>query len=175
MFLFGVSGSILPYVISIIAIWSGIILGYGHYFRVDKEETPKKIKVENSRNYFSEKTNICYDVDRSLSDQKIKHYYAGCKAFIFPQEEDFGITAVEAQAAGKPIIAFEKGGSVETITKGISGVFFNKSTIEDLKNAVYRFENTEFDPQKIKDSVKNFSLNRFRKEVEEFITNSKFL
>ncbi len=57
-------------------------------------------------------------------DSLIKEYYSKCRAFIFPGEEDFGITPLEAQASGRPVIAFGKGGALETVVEGQTGLFF---------------------------------------------------
>jgi glycosyltransferase involved in cell wall biosynthesis len=105
-----------------------------------------------------------------LSDAEIKRYYAGCKAFIFPQEEDFGITAVEAQAAGRPVIAFNKGGAAETVIDGITGKYFNEATVEALKNAVIQFEGTQFDRSKIIENAKKFSQEHFKNEIISFFS-----
>ena len=70
------------------------------------------------------------------SDEVIKDHYARCKAFIFPGEEDFGITPLEAQASGRPVIAYGKGGALETVVDGITGVFFKSQTEKDLNNAI---------------------------------------
>lgn len=70
----------------------------------------------------------------------VKDHFERCRAFLYPQVEDFGITAVEAQAAGKPVIAFRAGGALETVIEGQTGVFFDEQTPESLAGAVKRFE-----------------------------------
>lgn len=70
----------------------------------------------------------------------VKDHFERCRAFLYPQVEDFGITAVEAQAAGKPVIAFRAGGALETVIEGETGLFFNEQTPESLADAVQRFE-----------------------------------
>lgn len=78
-------------------------------------------------------------------DNVMRDYMQHAKAFVFAAEEDFGITPVEAQACGTPVIAYGKGGSLETV-RGLgvqekpTGVFFEKQTVESLKSAVTRFE-----------------------------------
>ena len=74
-----------------------------------------------------------------VSDDKLKDYYAYCQAFIFPQEEDFGITAVEAMAAGRPVIAYRAGGALETIKEGVTGLFFEEQTPGHLIKTLKRF------------------------------------
>lgn len=72
----------------------------------------------------------------------VKDHFERCRAFLYPQVEDFGITAVEAQAAGKPVIAFRAGGALETVIEGKTGVFFDEQTPQSLARAVKRFEET---------------------------------
>jgi glycosyltransferase involved in cell wall biosynthesis len=77
-----------------------------------------------------------------LSNEEIAGWLARCKAFIFAGEEDFGITLVEAMAAGAPVIAYAGGGALETVTKD-TGLFFSEPTAESLQQAVERFERGE--------------------------------
>ena len=104
-----------------------------------------------------------------LSDEEVLSYMQRCKAFLFPGEEDFGITPVEAQACGKPVIAFGKGGATETVIDGVSGVFFKEQTVDAVCEAVERFENTVFDKTKITENAARFSEERFRKELYDYI------
>lgn len=95
--------------------------------------------------------------------------YRKCKAFINPQEEDFGITVVEAMASGRPVIAYKKGGATETVIEGKTGMFFDKQTSESLAEVVNSFDNQKFDSQEIRQYAERFSTERFKKEVKEFI------
>ena len=63
---------------------------------------------------------------------------AGCRAFLYPGEEDFGLTAVEAQAAGRPVIAFAQGGALETVIPGLTGAFFDEPSVEALAESYRR-------------------------------------
>lgn len=99
-----------------------------------------------------------------LTDDKLAHYYSRCKALVFPQEEDFGIVAVEAQAAGTPVVAFKKGGAIDTVIEGKTGVFFNRQQKEDLKNAVERIDRMKFNRSDLVRNARRFSSNRFKKE-----------
>lgn len=107
-----------------------------------------------------------------LETDEIKKHYAGCTAMIFPQEEDFGITAVECQAAGKPVIAYAKGGALETVIDGETGVFFNKPEAASLNEAVQRLLNGKFDPAAAKRNAARFSEERFKREIIDFIANN---
>ncbi len=101
----------------------------------------------------------------------LKEKMAHAKAFIFAAEEDFGIVPVEAQACGTPVIAYSKGGSLETVINGKTGVFFDEQTEESIQNAVRVFEKTasDFDPAVISKHAQKFSRSRFEKEYQDFI------
>lgn len=103
------------------------------------------------------------------SDEVIKEHYANCRAFIFPGEEDFGITPLEAQASGRPVIAFGKGGALETVVEGKTGVFFANQTKEDLKQAVEKFQTMTFDKKEIRNHALKFDEEVFKKKIEDFI------
>ena len=93
------------------------------------------------------------------------------KAFVFAAEEDFGIVTVEAQAAGVPVIAYGKGGSLETVLPAQTGIFFKEQTPESLIEAIHRFEKMEadFEPARIKAHAEKFSKKRFTAEIKSFI------
>jgi len=100
-------------------------------------------------------------------------YFAKSKAFIFPQEEDFGIVALEAMVSGKPVIAYRAGGALEAVTENVTGVFFNKQTVTSLMKAVKSFENKSkqgfFNPFKIHKFALSFRKEAFEKRIREFI------
>jgi glycosyltransferase involved in cell wall biosynthesis len=98
----------------------------------------------------------------------IREYYARCRALILPGIEDFGIVPVEAMASGKPVIAYQVGGVLETVTEGVSGVFFREQTSSSLIEAVNRFEANaaQFDPYAIRAQADKFTIERFN---EQFI------
>jgi len=102
-----------------------------------------------------------------LPDKKIKEYYAECRAFVFPGEDDFGIAPVEAMSFGKPVIALRRGGATETVAEGVTGELFNESTIEVMADAVRRFMEKEkkYEPEKIREQAEKFSKEKF---VENF-------
>jgi len=99
--------------------------------------------------------------------------FSQCLAFINPQEEDFGITVVEAMAAGRPVIAYKRGGAMETIKAGETGIFFEDQTWEDLANTIIHFQPEKFDSEKIKLHTEQFSKVRFQKEIKEFLDKIK--
>ena len=107
----------------------------------------------------------------SVHDEQLTEIYAKCRAFIFPQEEDFGITAVEAQMAGRPVIAFKAGGALESIIDGKTGIFFDKQDEDSLAEAIVRFTDMKFDSEEIKTHAQKFSKEEFKKKMKEFIEN----
>lgn len=107
------------------------------------------------------------------SEQEKAHYLARCKALIFPQEEDFGITAVEALASGRPVIAYGKGGALEIVQDGVSGKFFNEQSWEALADAVIRFDHKAFNGAKLRQQAEKFSSERFGSELSDFIAKAK--
>jgi glycosyltransferase involved in cell wall biosynthesis len=104
-------------------------------------------------------------------DEALDEYYKNALAFIFPAEDDFGITPIEAMLRGVPVIAFRKGGALETVEEGITGEFFDVQTPEILADGVRRFmENKEkYDKNIIKARTEEFSEERFKREFEEYI------
>jgi len=108
-----------------------------------------------------------------LDDKEVADYYASCKALIFPGEEDFGIVPIEANAAGRPVIAFHGGGALDTVVEGLNGLFFLDSTTESLVNAVKSFENGKYDfrPKEIRAYAFNFDKEVFKDKIKKFILN----
>jgi glycosyltransferase involved in cell wall biosynthesis len=116
-----------------------------------------------------------------VSDEELARLAARCRALVQPQEEDLGITAVEVQAAGRPVIAFGRGGAVDTVLPlagppdaagRATGVWFEEQTPEALVRALHRFEAAEgfFDGKAIRAHAERFSAPRFRAEIEREAT-----
>ncbi len=106
------------------------------------------------------------------NDDDKNYYISRCLAFINPQEEDFGITPVEAMMSGRPVIAYKKGGATETVIENKTGVFFEKQTIFDLKNSIINFNIDNFNPEEIQEYAKKFSKEQFKNKILETLKNT---
>jgi len=106
-----------------------------------------------------------------VPEEKLPELYERCRALIFPGEEDFGIAPVEAQACGRPVVAYGRGGALETIIPGKTGLFFYEQTPESVNAAVSELEAHQdaFDPDTIRANAERFSKERFQKEFESFV------
>lgn len=103
-----------------------------------------------------------------LTDEELATYYKHAQALVFPQIEDFGLVAVEAQAAGTPVIAYRGGGAKEIVAKG-TGVFFDRQDVGSIIGAVKRFGNMSFELKNICKNAKRFSKTRFKKDFKTYI------
>ncbi|MFE4105240.1 glycosyltransferase family 4 protein [Almyronema epifaneia] len=104
-------------------------------------------------------------------DSVVTDYMQRCRAFIFPAEEDFGITPVEAQAAGAPVIAYGRGGATETVIPDKTGLLFAQQTTASLAEAVKTFEQmrSRFSPPQIRQNAERFSIERFQQDFQAFV------
>lgn len=105
-------------------------------------------------------------------DAVVSGYLQRCRALIFPGEEDFGIVPLEAMACGRPVIAYGRGGALDYVLPGVTGRFFHEQTAEALAEAVLAFEAEEslFEPAAIRRHAEGFSAERFRREMEGFVS-----
>ncbi|MGB3139050.1 MAG: glycosyltransferase family 4 protein [Nodosilinea sp.] len=108
---------------------------------------------------------------RNPSDAVVSDYMERCRGFVFPAEEDFGITVVEAQAAGAPVIAYGRGGCAETVVDGKTGLLFEQQTAEHLVQAVQHFEarRHQFVAETIRSQAETFSEMRFQREITAYL------
>ncbi|TSC53487.1 MAG: group 1 glycosyl transferase [Parcubacteria group bacterium LiPW_39] len=107
-----------------------------------------------------------------VPEYRLVDYYTNCRALIFPQEEDFGISAVEAMSAGRPVVAYRGGGALEIIREGENGLFFEEQTTESLVNALKRFRPEQFDSRRIQFYARQFDKEIFKNKIKEFIQRS---
>lgn len=107
------------------------------------------------------------------TDEEILKYYAKAKAFLFPGLEDFGFTPVEAQSGGTPVLAYGKGGALETVKDGKTGYFFYEQTTEALIECIEKFESVdvEYSRDEIRGYANTFSAEHFRKQMYEYCMN----
>jgi glycosyltransferase involved in cell wall biosynthesis len=104
-----------------------------------------------------------------VPDEDLPDLFGHCRAFIFPGLEDFGITPVQAQAAGRPVIAFRGGGALDTVILGKTGVFFEEQTAESLARALQAFDDTRFEPEVIRAHALRFDSEVFRRAITEYV------
>jgi glycosyltransferase involved in cell wall biosynthesis len=128
-----------------------MVLGYG-----PEHENLKKI-AGTSVTFMHQPTN-----------KQIDDVLAKCKAFIFAAKEDFGITPVEAIAAGLPVIAYKAGGALDYVDESV-GLFFEEQTVESLKKAIQNFEQNKYDSKHLRSKAQLFSVESFKEKIQRFI------
>jgi glycosyltransferase involved in cell wall biosynthesis len=104
-----------------------------------------------------------------VSDEELRKHYAEAQAFIFAAEEDAGITILEAQACGTPVIAYRAGGAFETVKEGITGEFFGQQTSASLIEALKKFTPAHYDGQKIRQHAMQFDKKVFQQKIKQFV------
>jgi glycosyltransferase involved in cell wall biosynthesis len=107
-----------------------------------------------------------------VSDKELVRLAQSAKGFLFPNEEDFGISAVESLAAGTPVIAYAKGGALDIVQDGETGVLFKEQTVESLVAAMKRFETLSFLPATLHRKAKRFDKRLFDTRILKIVTNS---
>lgn len=109
-----------------------------------------------------------------VSDEKLKNIYHDAKALIMPQREDFGLVSVEAQNCGVPVIAYAKGGAVDTVINGKSGVLFNKQNEQSLTKAIAIFGKIRFNHRYLYKNAKRFGQKRFERQLQRSLVRAYF-
>lgn len=110
--------------------------------------------------------------DRYITDDEIPAYMAKSEAFLFASFEDFGITPVEALAAGTPVIAYRGGGALDYVKEGKTGLFFDEQSVGSLCSVLQQFDSSQFNPATIQKEVDRFSIETFKKQMAAFIEKS---
>ena len=105
-------------------------------------------------------------------ERSLRDYYAGCRAVIFPGEEDFGIVPLEAMATGKPVLAFARGGALETVIDrdGLrTGVLFDEQTVGSLLSGLERLKQTQFEPLRLRQHALTFDREVYKRRMREYL------
>lgn len=102
-------------------------------------------------------------------DDEVRRQMARCRAFVFPGEEDFGITPLEASSAGRPVIAYAAGGALDTVLEGRTGLFFREPTPESLAEAVRRFNPADYAPATLRAHAERFSVAAFQRDLAQVL------
>jgi glycosyltransferase involved in cell wall biosynthesis len=104
------------------------------------------------------------------SDEEVADLMARCRAFLFPGYEDFGIAPVEVQAAGRPVIAYARGGALDTVVDGKTGLFFQEQTAEAMADAMLDLDGQRLDPSVCRANAERFSAETFRRQIWSTVT-----
>jgi glycosyltransferase involved in cell wall biosynthesis len=107
-----------------------------------------------------------------VDDQTLRILYTGSRALIFPGVEDFGITPIESMSCGRPVIAYGKGGVLESVIDKVTGLFFDEPTPEAINDAITRFETISFSSEQIRQHALAFDKQRFISQIQEFVNNA---
>lgn len=116
------------------------------------------------------KSNIVFVHD--LTDESLSCYYENSLGFVMLQEEDFGLSAVEAQLHGVPVLAYAKGGALDTVIDGKTGILFNKQTEAEVKSAILKFRKMNFRREDCIENAERFGKERFKKKFMEHVTHN---
>jgi len=108
----------------------------------------------------------------AVSDEELRVYYQRCRAFVFAANEDFGLVALEAQACGRPVIAYGKGGLLETVVEPDTGLFYKEQSAPSLIDAIKKFEKMDFSPDKIRQNALRFDTAVFEKNIRGYFNGA---
>lgn len=104
-----------------------------------------------------------------LTDRQLLRYYQDCRALIVSQEEDFGLAAIEVQACGKPVLAYKRGGALETVIEGKTGEFFGQQTVESLVQVLERFKPQKYVSDDCIKNARRFSKEEFKRKFRKYV------
>lgn len=109
-----------------------------------------------------------------LSDTEVSKYMSGCRAFLFPGEEDFGMTPLEANAAGKPCVAYAGGGAFDTVIDGVTGTLFKDASPDSMLEALQRIESKTWDPHTLRRHAEKFDTQVFSEKFVHVVNDFVF-
>ncbi|HCB23024.1 hypothetical protein A3B42_02275 [Candidatus Daviesbacteria bacterium RIFCSPLOWO2_01_FULL_38_10] len=136
----------------------------GYYVVMGRPNKYKKFDLVQKANLYLKM------ITGGLSEETVVNILAGCKALIIPGEEDFGLSSLEAQALGKPVIAFKAGGALETVTSK-TGLFFEEQTVDCLVQAINKLQDTKIDSQDCRQNAAKFSKETFKKSFQHALAD----
>lgn len=139
----------------------------------NKLQLKLKIVGDGDLTYFKKLAGPTVEIIGKVSDQDLIKYYAGCSALVFPGVEDFGLVMVEAQAYGKPVIAYRKGGATEIIQEGKTGEFFNFPSVSSLVKTLKSFDTRKYNRTDCIANAQRFNKKRFMIQLENYIKEVK--
>jgi glycosyltransferase involved in cell wall biosynthesis len=148
-------GRLVPYKRTDLAIRAAELLGMKLVVAGDGPERPRLERLAGKHTEFA----------GEVSEEQAANLRANCSAFVFCAEEDFGIAPLEANAFGKPVVAYGRGAAKETLVDGESGVFFDRQEASDVAAAIERCLALDWDPQRIRKNADRFAPSRFRAEM----------
>lgn len=99
-----------------------------------------------------------------VSEDELRRQMSGCRALVFPGEEDFGLAPLEAQASGRPVIAYAAGGALDTVREGVTGTYFRQQTVESLVQTLSEFDD-RFDPHTVRAHALTFDTAQFKQRL----------
>jgi len=136
----------------------------------NKLKFPLKIVGTGSQeNYLKSISGKTIEFLGNLTEEELVGYYKGCRALIFPGIEDFGLTVLEAQSFGKPVIALGFGGSLESIKEGKTGEFLREQNSKSLIEVLKRFDEGKYKSSDCIENAKKFSFERFKREFIDLV------
>jgi len=106
----------------------------------------------------------------AVQDRELTELYSRCVTLVYPQEEDFGIAPLEANASGKPVVAFKKGGVLETMKDGITALFFSEQNPDSLIDAIRKFEHISFNYSNLRQNAMRFDKSVFIEKIKKVVT-----
>src|SRR5262245_48017753 len=105
-----------------------------------------------------------------VTDDVIRRFYAECKALLFPGQEDFGLAPLEAQASGRPVIAYGRGGVLESVEHGVGGLLFDTQTVDALVDAMQQADAMAFEPAAVRRNAERFDVAVFRQQLTQLVS-----